>query len=101
MQFNTLRRYMTADGTTTKGGRVTDSEGVVYSLDGVHWVNITAKTSTGWQSYTNYRPHARLAVNYGWSVWLNLNSPVYARYVRFNWDGNNDALNEVMLQVRP
>jgi hypothetical protein len=36
-------------------------------------------------------------VNYGWSSWLSFNSPVQARYVRFNWDGNNDALHEVQL----
>ena len=32
---------------------------------------------------------------YGWSAWLELKSPQQVRYIRFHWDGNSDALNEL------
>jgi hypothetical protein len=94
-----LRRYMTRDGTSTAGNRGSQGEGFAYSLDGTHWVDVTTGASTGWQNYVNLRPHAWSAVNYGWSAWLQLGAPVYARYVRFNWDDNGDAVNEIEIRL--
>jgi hypothetical protein len=94
-----FRRYMTRNGTSTAGNRGSQGEGFAYSLDGVHWVNVTAVSSTGWQNYVNLRPHAWSSLNYGWSAWLQLNTPVYARYVRFNWDDNGDAVNEIQTRL--
>jgi subtilisin family serine protease len=93
--FSGLRRYMTQDGSNTSGSRVMQGEGVTYSLDGVTWTNLTGSTTNGWGGYVNYLPHAWHTVNYGWSAWLNLNTPVTARYVRYHWDDDTDALNEI------
>jgi subtilisin family serine protease len=93
--FSGLRRYMTRDGSNISGNRGLQGEGVTYSLDGVTWTNLTGATTNGWGSYINYLPHAWHTVNYGWSSWLNLNTPVTARYVRYHWDDNYDALNEI------
>lgn len=99
--FSALRRYMTTDGDTTSGTRFYQGEGVSYSVDGRTWTNLIGSTTSGWQGYVNYRPHAWHSVNYGWSDWLKLNAPVQARYVRFNWDGDYDALNEIQVDFVP
>lgn len=93
--FSGLRRYMTRDGSDTSGNRGIQGEGVSYSLDGVTWTNITDVNGTGWEGYVHYAPQAWHTVDYGWSAWLRLNVPVQARYIRFNWDDNYDAVNEV------
>jgi hypothetical protein len=94
-----LRRHMTRDGASTSGNRGPQGEGFAYSLDGIHWVNVTAGTSSGWQNYVNIRPHAWHSLNYGWSAWLHLTPKIYARHIRFNWDGNGDAVNEIQVQL--
>ena len=97
--FSGLRRYMTSNGTNTAGARTLQGEGAQYSLDGVTWTELTADNTRGWEDYFNIgtRRHAWHTVSYGWSAWLNLTNPMSARYVRFLWDGNNDALHEVQL----
>ncbi|MEZ4619471.1 MAG: hypothetical protein R2867_28750 [Caldilineaceae bacterium] len=101
MELKGLRRYMTRDGKNATGHRGAQGETVSYSIDGVHWVNLTGETTSGWESYTNYRPHAWHSVQYGWSKWLTLKSPVYARHIRFHWDGDGDALNEIEIDMQP
>lgn len=92
-----IRRYMTRDGVDIAGSRTTQGETALYSVDGTQWVEFTALNASGWDGYINYgaRQHAWRDVPYGWSEWLVLDSPVLARYVRYSWDGDNDALNEV------
>jgi Ricin-type beta-trefoil lectin domain len=91
-----MRRYMTRDGRSTLFNRgVNSGEGFAYSVDGVTWIRLTGSTTVGWESYINYAPHAWHSVSYGWSNWLTLRQPVSARFVRFNWDANFDALNEI------
>jgi hypothetical protein len=92
-----MRRYMTLDGTDISGDRGPQGEGFSYSDDGMNWTPLLGSTTQGWEAYNNYSPHAWDYVPYGWSAWLYPNNPVRARYVRFNWDGNYDALNEVQL----
>ncbi|MDJ0756461.1 MAG: discoidin domain-containing protein [Ardenticatenaceae bacterium] len=101
--FSKIRRFMSADGRywPASGTRSFQGEGVSYSVDGQNWTQLTGSTTTGWQGYVNYRPHAWHTVNYGWSEWLKLNTPVQARYVRFNWDGDNDALHEIQVDFVP
>ncbi|HWN94581.1 MAG TPA: thrombospondin type 3 repeat-containing protein, partial [Methylomirabilota bacterium] len=96
-RFSGLRRYMTSNGTNTVGRRTTQGEGAQYSMDGVNWIELTAANALGWEGYINYgaRLHAWRDVPYGWSTSLIPTNPVSARYVRFNWDGDNDALNEL------
>lgn len=96
-RFSGLRRYMTSNGTSIAGQRTTQGEGAQYSLDGANWFELTAHNTRGWEDYFNYgaRQHAWRNLAYGWSAWLDVTNPVSARYVRFNWDGANDALNEV------
>jgi probable HAF family extracellular repeat protein len=96
-----VRRYMTHEVTqqwVPTGSRPThQGEGFSYSVDGVAWTNLTASTTTGWQVYTNLAPHAWFGLPYGWSAWLRPLTPVQARYVRYNWDDDFDAVNEVEL----
>ena len=96
-RFSGLRRYMTSNGTNVAGRRTTQGETAQYSMDGVNWVELTATNARGWEGYINYgaRLHAWRDVPYGWSTSLIPTNPVSARYVRFNWDGDSDALNEV------
>ena len=82
-------------GVHTLGARADQGEAVSYSLDGVNWVNVTVASTTGWQGYMPYSPIAWKRVPYGMSAWLRLNAPVQARFVRFRWDGDRDALHEV------
>jgi uncharacterized delta-60 repeat protein/uncharacterized repeat protein (TIGR01451 family) len=99
--LSAVRRYMSRDGVDTSGARVLQGEGVSYSIDGGNWTNVTGPTSTGWHNYVNYgaQQQAWHTVNYGWSEWLRLNEPVLARYVRFNWDDNHDALHDVEIAL--
>jgi hypothetical protein len=99
IEIAAVRRHMTRDGINTTGNRGPQGEGFAYSLDGIHWVNVTAETSSGWQNYVNIRPHAWHSLNYGWSAWLHLMPKIYARYIRFNWDGNGDMVNEIQVQL--
>lgn len=92
-----VRRYMSRNASTA-GTRGAQGEGVAYSLDGVTWTSLSASTSTGWQGYVAYAPTAWHSVVYGWSAWLVPTAPVRARYIRFNWDGNTDALHDVQVQ---
>jgi hypothetical protein len=100
-QFSAIRRYMSRDGTDTVGHRVLQGEGFSYSLDAVNWTPLTGSTTHGWGAYVNYVPHAWHSVNYGWSAALKLNAPALARYVRFNWDGNSDAVHEIQVDFSP
>jgi hypothetical protein len=77
-----------------RGGQ---GEHVYYSLDGEKWIKATAANTTGWEQYTLYPSlgSAWYFVDYDWSAWLEFNDPPYARYVRFQWDGNFDMLNEI------
>ncbi|MGI9335064.1 MAG: hypothetical protein ACR2RL_18115 [Gammaproteobacteria bacterium] len=90
-----LRRHMTSDGADATGQRGSQGEGVSYSLDGITWTQLTGSTTSGWNTYVNYAPHAWHSLPYGWSAWLSLGAPAVARYVRFHWDGDDDALNEI------
>lgn len=90
-----IRRLMTHNGIDIGGNRGNQGEGFSYSQDGVNWTDFTGDTTHGWDAYVNYAPHAWHSVKYGWSPWLRLNSSVQARYVRFNWDDNFDAVNEI------
>lgn len=104
VELKAIRRYMTHEGDTTTGNRGYrtrwQGEGASYSLDGVTWTKLTSTTTTGWQGYVNYKPHAWHTLPYGWSKWLELNTATRARYVRFEWDGDYDALNEVELDYQ-
>ena len=93
-----VRRYMSRNASTA-GTRGAQGEGVQYSLDGVTWTSLTAQTTTGWQGYVAYTTGAWHSVAYGWSAWLTPTAPVRARYLRFRWDGNADALHEVQVQL--
>ena len=94
-QLSSIRRYMTRDGVSVVGARASQGEAVSYSMDGVTWINVAGAATTGWGGYVQYSPTAWHTVPYGWSASLRLNTPVQARFVRFRWDGDNDALNEV------
>jgi probable HAF family extracellular repeat protein len=92
------RRRMTRGNNDATGARPDhQGEGFSYSADGVTWTNLTSANATGWQAYLNRVPHAWYGLPFGWSAWLRPLSPVQARYVRFNWDDNFDAVNEVEL----
>lgn len=100
--FAGLRRFMTRDGLAVEGARILQGEAAETSLDGVVWTPVLAATSTGWQAYVNYLPQAWHSIPYGWSAWLRTVAPVEARYVRYQWDGDNDRLHEVEIQfARP
>jgi len=91
---------MTRDGVSTVGSRAQD-EGFSYSLDGVRWIKVTSATSTGWQNFATSRPDTWRGVSYGWSPSLVLSTPVTARYIRFNWDDDGDAVNEIEIRFLP
>ncbi len=82
--------------------RTNDGEQVLTSMDGVTWTPLTGSTTFGWNAYVNYTPdlHAWRSLPYGWSAWLRPNAPSSIRYLRFMWDGNSDALNEVEVDSR-
>lgn len=72
-------------------------EGFAYSMDGATWTAVTADATIGWEGYDNYgAAHSAWdRVVYGWSAWLTLKTPVEARFLRFQWDGDHDAVGEV------
>lgn len=96
-RFSGLRRFMTSNGTNTVGRRTTQGEGAQYSMDGLNWIELTGTNTLGWAGSINYgaRLHAWRDLPYGWSASLQPTVPVSARFVRFNWDGDGDALNEL------
>lgn len=75
--------------------RVSQGESISVSNDNITFTQLTLATTFGWGSYVNYRPHAWHSVGYGWSRFLRPNTPIQARYVRFEWDGNADAVTEI------
>ena len=91
---------MTRDGSDASGGRGAQGEAASYSSDGVTWTALSSTTSSGWSGYVNYAPTAWHSLPYGTSAWLRLNQPARARYLRFQWDGNADVLNEVTLSAK-
>ena len=97
--FQGLRRFMTDPGSGTSRGL--QGEGVAYLVDGLGWIEVTADSGGGWNNYVNYgsRNHAWHSMPYGWSEWLTLTAPVDVIAVRFNWDGNEDRLNEIELMI--
>lgn len=99
--FQGLRRHMSRVG---RGGvnRGAQGEGVSYSIDGQTWRRLETVSSSGWNIYRLYNwRHAWYELPYGWSAWIVPSSPVYARYVRFNWDGENDLVNELEFKFSP
>jgi hypothetical protein len=96
--FNGVRRLMSL-GNRAVGDRGPQGEAVSVSADGVTWTQLTSANTTGWESYTNYRPHAWHSIEYGLSSWLRPDVPLPVRYVRFHWDGNDDFLHEVEVDV--
>ncbi len=97
VDFSGFRRYMTRDGSDATGYRDSRREEVSYSVDGMHWRELQVDTTRGWEDYTTDHRHVWRSVDYGWSPWLRPKNPVHARYVRFYWEDNNDAINEIEL----
>jgi hypothetical protein len=91
--FTQIRRRMSG----SEANRGAQGEGFSYSVDGTMWTQFTNANSTGWEAYNNYAPNAWQYLPYGWSAWLKLRWPATARYIRFNWDGNSDTVNELQL----
>lgn len=89
--FSRFRRHMSGVG----ANRGNQGERVQVSLDGMSYRDLLASDVAGWESYHNYAPEAWDAVPYSWSAWMRVRNPVSVRYVKFLWDGNNDALNEI------
>ncbi len=96
VDFSGFRRYMTRDGIDVTGYRDAQEQ-VSYSWDGMNWRGLSVDTTRGWEDYTTDVRHVWRSVDYGWSPWLRLKNPVHARYVRFYWEDNNDAINEIEL----
>ena len=103
-EFRGFRRYMSyldvSGLPSTRGVRGhrtrQQGEGMLYSIDGQTWARLPNAASFGWDIYdTLGRPSAWYGLPYGWSAWIVPSSPVYARYIRFNWDGDIDVVNEL------
>ena len=88
---------MTRDGSDATGYRDSRGEEVSYSIDGLNWQELKVATTRGWEDYTSDRRYVWRSLDYGWSPWLRPKNPVHARYVRFHWEDNNDAINEIEL----
>lgn len=86
-----FRRQMSGTGTT----RGNQGERLQLSSDGTTYRDLLNTEVLGWETYNNYAPEAWDGVPYGWTAWLRIRNPQPIRYVRFMWDGNNDALNEI------
>jgi hypothetical protein len=105
IELTGLRRYMTQDGKRTDGARTALGEGILYSRDGVSWIELTGEGSKGWQEAKvlkrddamGYRGFAWHSLPYGWSPPLAMNKPIRARFIRYNWDVANDRFNELQL----
>jgi hypothetical protein len=98
VRLSRVRRWMSGAGSN----RGAQGEGWAVSSDGNTFQNLVGSEVIGWQSYVNYQPHAWHSIPYGWSAWLELKSPRLVRFVRFNWDGNSDALAEIGIdEVKP
>ncbi len=99
--FSGFSRLMTL-GNSGAGHRGRQGEAVSYSTDGRTWTRLTGSTTTGWEGYMNYRPHAWHSVSFGWSERLRLDVPADARYVRFHWDGApGHFLHELRIDFTP
>jgi hypothetical protein len=94
--LSAVNRYMSRP-VGTSGVRNQQGEAFSYSLDGVHWTDFTGDNTAGWESYANDSANRELweRVPYGWPAWLTLKEPVRARFVRFRWDSDYDAVNEI------
>jgi len=97
VDFSGFRRYMTRDGSDATGYRDSRGEEVSYSVDGMNWKELKVATTRGWEDYTTDRRYVWRSLDYGWSPWLRPKTPVRARSVRFNWEDDNDAVNEIEL----
>ena len=111
-----FRRYMTKDGSNSSGARYGQGEAFGWYNDATGaWVNVEQDNTCGWEapiwtSYVNYSGgDAWHSVQYGWTAWLTLNDTVddsscsgdgiTAQKVRFLWDGNLDAVNELEMKL--
>ena len=97
VDFSGFRRYMTRDGSDATGYRDPQGEEVSYSVDGMNWKELQVATTKGWEDYTTDRRYVWRSLDYGWSPWLRPKTPVRARHVRFSWEDDNDAVNEIEL----
>lgn len=91
--------------------RASLGEGILYSVDGVGWFEVTNETSTGWEDAEivkepilddalDYRGFVWQSLPYGWSGWLSMAKPIRARYLRYNWDIVSDRFHELELYTR-
>lgn len=81
--------------------RTGQGESVSVSNDNITFTQLTGSTTFGWGApYVNYVAHAWHSVGYGWSRFLRPNTPIQARYVRFQWDGEFDAVTEVEVDTK-
>lgn len=97
VDFSGFRRYMTRDGSDATGYRDSGGEEVSYSADGVTWKELQVATTRGWEDHTTDRRYVWRSLDYGWPPWLRPKTPVRAHYVRFYWEDDNDAINEIEL----
>lgn len=105
-EFSGIRRRMgfptgfgQGIGISFSGDRDRQGEAVAFSVDGRNWDHITHDNSSGWEANGPYASRAWHSVEYGWSDWLRLDTPVDARYVLFRWDGDGDLLYEVDIDL--
>jgi hypothetical protein len=97
-----VRRNMVAT-TPSLATRNGQGEMVSVSNDNVTFTPLTFPTTFGWgPPYVNYGAQLQAwhTVGYGWSRFLRPNTPIQARYVRFQWDGNFDAVTEVEVDTK-
>jgi hypothetical protein len=113
VKVHELRRHMTRGGSAY--GRREAGEGILYSLDGVRWRSLTADRASGWEDaefshrdtspeepgVSRYRGALWKGVPYGWSPRLRPASPIYARFVRFNWQAVGDSIHEIDAEYEP
>ena len=99
IEVRRIRRHMTPGANPPFPGRALQGEQISYSLDGRNYTFLATNRTSGWQRYVAYDGRAWHSVGYDWSAWLDLNTPVRARYIRYHWDGNgpDEALNEIEL----
>lgn len=97
-----VRRNMVAitPGFASRSGQ---GEMVSVSNDNVTFTPLTFPTTFGWgPPYVNYGAQLQAwhSVGYGWSRFLRPNTPIQARYVRYQWDGAFDAVTEVEVDTK-
>lgn len=81
-----IRRFMHSPSGAAK--RVGLSERYAYSNDGVTWKTILPPSAATWGSQP-----------YGWAEWVRP-GVVGARYVKFEWEADGDALTEIAIDRR-